>query len=69
MPFGMHNVPATFQRLVNIVFARVKNCTVFLDDIVIHSPSWDDHLSTLETVLQRLEEASLTLNLAKDKKE
>ena len=65
MPFGMCNAPATFQRLVNIVFADVPNCTAYLDDIVIHSLTWSDHLSTLETVFQRLEEASLTLNLAK----
>ena len=35
------------------------------DDVVIHSPTWHDHLTTLRTVLQRLDEASLTLNLTK----
>uniref|UniRef100_A0AAY5KLN0 ribonuclease H n=1 Tax=Esox lucius TaxID=8010 RepID=A0AAY5KLN0_ESOLU len=65
MPFGMCNAPATFQRLVHIVFADVPNCTAYLDDVVVHSPTWSDHLSTLEMVLQRLEKASLTLNLAK----
>ena len=65
MPFGMCNAPATFQRLVNIVFADVPNCTAYLDDIVIHSLTWSDHISTLTTVFQRLKEASLILNLAK----
>ena len=65
MPFGMCNAPATFQRLVNIVFAGVANCTAYLDDVVIHSSSWAEHVSTLELVFKRLERASLTLNLAK----
>ena len=65
MPFGMCNAPATFQRLVNIVFADVPNCTAYLDDVVIHSSTWSDHLSTLKRVFQWLENASLTLNLAK----
>lgn len=65
MPFGMCNAPATFQRLVNIVFEDIPNCTAYLDDVVIHSPTWDEHLSTLRLVFHRLENASLTLNLAK----
>uniref|UniRef100_A0A673Y3Q0 ribonuclease H n=1 Tax=Salmo trutta TaxID=8032 RepID=A0A673Y3Q0_SALTR len=65
MPFGMCNAPATFQRLVNIVFADVPNCTAYLDDVVIHSSTWSDHFATLKSVFQRLANASLTLNLAK----
>jgi hypothetical protein len=65
MPFGMCNAPAAFQRLVNSVFADVPNCTAYLDDVVIHSSTWSDHLSTLKSVFQWLENASLTLNLAK----
>lgn len=65
MAFGMRNAPATFQRLVNIVLGEVPNCTAYLDDLVIHSATWSDHISTLTDVFQRLEKASLTLNLAK----
>ena len=65
MAFGMRNAPATFQRLVNLVFAGVPNCTAYLDDVVVHSSVWPDHVSSLRTVFQRLADASLTLNLAK----
>lgn len=65
MPFGMRNAPATFQRLVNTVFADVPNCTAYLDDVVIHSSTWSEHLASLKMAFQRLESASLTLNLAK----
>ena len=65
MPFGMCNAPATFQRLVNTVLAGVPNCTAYLDDLVVYSSNWSEHLSTLKEVFQRLAKANLTLNLAK----
>lgn len=37
----------------------------YLDDIVIHSTSWENHLQHLEAVLQALREAGLTANPAK----
>ena len=38
---------------------------VYLDDIVIHSESWREHLSHLDTVLQRLKAAGLTIKVSK----
>ncbi|CAM4678617.1 unnamed protein product [Leuciscus chuanchicus] len=65
LAFGMRNAPATFQRLMYNVLAGVKNCEVYLDDVVIHSHTWTEHLSTLENVFKRFADASLTLNLSK----
>lgn len=65
MAFGLRNAPATFQRLVNIVLSGVPNCHAYLDDLVIYSCDWDEHLSALRTVFKRLSDASLTINLAK----
>lgn len=65
MAFGLRNAAATFQRLVNLVLADVPNCNAYLDDLVIYSQSWPEHVSLLETVFRRLQEASLTLNLTK----
>lgn len=65
MAFGMRNAPATFQRLVNQVFAGVPNCTAYLDDVVTYSSTWPEHMALLRTMFQRLADASLTLNLAK----
>ncbi len=65
MAFGLRNAAATFQRLVNLVLAEVPNCNAYLDDLVIYSQSWSEHLSLLETVFKRLQEVFLTLNLAK----
>uniref|UniRef100_A0A669CU45 Gypsy retrotransposon integrase-like protein 1 n=1 Tax=Oreochromis niloticus TaxID=8128 RepID=A0A669CU45_ORENI len=65
MPFGLRNAPATFQRLMNIVLGSVRQCEVYLDDIVVYSDTWSEHMETLADVFHRLEWASLTLNLAK----
>lgn len=65
MAFGLRNAPATFQRLMNSVLAGVSNCEAYLDDVVIYSSTWDDHLKSLHDVFNRFQEASLTVNLAK----
>lgn len=50
---------------MNIVLSDVKECAAYLDDLVIYSCDWSSHIATLKTVFECLEEASLTLNLAK----
>lgn len=45
MAFGMRNAPATFQRLMNRVFSEVTNVEVYLDDVVIYSNTWEEHLA------------------------
>lgn len=65
MPFGLRNAPSTFQRLMQRVLAGVKNCEAYLDDVVVYSSTWPDHLATLNKIFTRLREASLTVNLSK----
>jgi len=61
MPFGLTNVPATFYNLINDVLHDYidKFVVVYLDDIVVYSKSFDDHLYDLKLVLSRLRENSL----------
>lgn len=65
MAFGMCNAPATFQRLINTLLFDLKNCNAYLDDLIIHTSSWEEHVQVLGEVFARLAKASLTLNLAK----
>ena len=61
MPFGLHGAPATFQRLIN---KELRDChgfaLAYLDDIIIFSTTWEEHVIHLEQVLARLSEAGLT---------
>ena len=53
MPFGLSNALSMFQAIMNHIFRHVsrKFVLVFLDDILIYSPSWAAHLHHLEVVL------------------
>ncbi|GFW28333.1 transposon Tf2-11 polyprotein [Trichonephila clavipes] len=53
MPFGLKNAPATFQRLMDI-FRRGLPVLAYLNDIIIMSPTFEQHLADLEAVFKRL---------------
>jgi len=67
MPFGLTNAPATFQRLMNELFSgNTWNFVfVYLDDMLIVSKSFQEHLQHVGKVLTRLEEAGLGLKHSK----
>jgi transposase InsO family protein len=63
MPFGLKNAPARFQRLMDIVLTGLQgtDCFVYLDDIVIHAASIQDHKNKLKKIFQRLRDNNLKL--------
>lgn len=65
MAFGMRNAPSTFQRMMQLVLNGIRKCDSYLDDIVVYSSTWKEHVETLHDVFSRLSVASLTVNLTK----
>ena len=65
MSFGLRNAPATSQRLMNMVVSGLEGCAVYLDDVVIYSNTWEEHLVRIEKLFDILADARLTINLAK----
>ena len=65
MPFGLKNIPATFQRMINQLLGRIEGCEAYIDDVVVYSDCWEDHLVCLHRVLTKFSEVNLTVNLAK----
>ncbi len=55
MPFGLVNSPSVFQAFVNDVFRDMLNrwVIVYIDDILIYSDSYEDHVKQVRSVLQR----------------
>lgn len=65
MPFGMKNSPATFQRLINKVIPGLHGCEAYIDDVIIYSDTWEEHLQIIRKFFERLTEAKLTINITK----
>lgn len=67
MPFGLCNAPATFERMIDNVLRGLKwkTCLCYLDDIVIFSSTFDEHLHRLDVVLTSLANAGLQINTKK----
>jgi len=63
MPFGLRNAPAVFQRLMDIVLYDVfVYCRAYIDDVVVFSSSWEEHVLHLKCTLQVIQKAGLTLH-------
>ena len=69
MPFGRTNAPATFQRLMESAMGDLylNSCLLYLDDIVVFSRTYEEHLEKLQKVFQRLEDKGLKLKPSKCK--
>uniref|UniRef100_A0ABD2XP31 Reverse transcriptase domain-containing protein n=1 Tax=Trichogramma kaykai TaxID=54128 RepID=A0ABD2XP31_9HYME len=67
LPYGLCNAPASFQRLIDALFGPEFEPHVFgyLDDIIIVTESFDEHMKWLEIVLTKLRDAGLTVNRKK----
>ncbi|GFW12307.1 retrovirus-related Pol polyprotein from transposon 17.6 [Trichonephila clavipes] len=67
MPFGLCNAPATFERIMDNLLRHFKwtMCLCYLDDIIVFSETFEDHLIRLRLVLKCLQEAGLKLNSKK----
>lgn len=66
MPYGLKNSAATFQRTMNEILSSHKEYScVYIDDVAIHSNSWEQHVENLKAVLSTLREAGLTVNVNK----
>lgn len=63
--FGLTVLPSAFTRTVKTALGYLKDVHSWLDDILIASETWEEHLATLSVVLKRLQDAGLSVNFAK----
>ena len=64
MPFGLRNGPSIFQRVMQGILAPYLwlFCLVYIDDIVVYSKSYEEHIHHLDLVLEAIEKAGITLS-------
>ena len=67
MAFGLCNAPATFQRLMNYILRDVlgKKALVYLNDVVIFSDTFEEHLADIRIVFDLIRSAGLRLKRTK----
>lgn len=69
MAFGLCNAPATFQRLIDTIFIPEmrKFIETYIDDLMTHSLTFEDHVAHVGEVLKTLRKNQLTVKLSKCK--
>ena len=67
LPFGLTTAPSVFQRLMDLVLCGLTylTCLVYIDDIIVFSRDFDDHVQRLQEVFDRLRGANLKLHVKK----
>lgn len=64
MPFGLKNARATYQRAMTALFHDMihQEMEVYVDDMIVKSHHWKDHLKHLQKLFARLRKYKLKLN-------
>ena len=66
MPFGLTCAPSIFQENMTHMLNGLNNCAIaYLDDVIVFSKTFDDHLYHLQQVFDRLRQANMKLKASK----
>ncbi|MBW0505507.1 hypothetical protein O181_045222 [Austropuccinia psidii MF-1] len=68
MPFGIENEPSHYQRMMNTIFPEELSegwLIIYIDDIIVCSETWENQLSRLERVLQKIVQVNMKISLKK----
>ena len=65
MPFGLQNAGAIFTRLMKKLFGNEKHVVNYIDDILIHTETWCEHVYVIQKVLNILKDANLAAKPSK----
>lgn len=66
MPFGLCNAPRVFQRFMNKILLPIQElAAVYLDDVLLHAPTFTEAMDGLRQTLEILSKEGITLNLEK----
>lgn len=67
LSFGLNNSASTFQGTMKLALQGLQwiTCFVYIDGIIIYGTTFDEHISRLDEMLDRIETAGLKLKLEK----
>lgn len=61
MPFGIKTASAVFTRLMRTLLQDLSNVVHYIDDVLIATMTWEEHVKTLKPFLHKMREAGLTI--------
>ena len=67
LPFGISSAPEFFQKKMADILTGCEGVVGLIDDLLVHGRTEDEHHQRLITVLEKLQEAGVTLNKEKCK--
>jgi hypothetical protein len=67
MTFGLKNASATYQRAMNLIFHDLLGVLmeVYIDDVVVKSVGFEEHMTDIQLLLERMKKYGLQMNLLK----
>ncbi|MBW0566320.1 hypothetical protein O181_106035 [Austropuccinia psidii MF-1] len=68
MPFGINNAPSHYQRMMNTIFPEELSegwLIIYIDDIIVCSETWENNLTRLERVLQKIVQVNMKISFKK----
>ncbi|MBW0515362.1 hypothetical protein O181_055077 [Austropuccinia psidii MF-1] len=68
MPFGINNAPSHYQRMMNTIFPEELSevcLIIYIDDIIVCSETWENYLTRLERILQKIVQVNMKVSLKK----
>ncbi|MBW0588938.1 hypothetical protein O181_128653 [Austropuccinia psidii MF-1] len=68
MPFGIKNALSHYQRMMNTIFPEELSevwLIIYIDDIIVCSETWENHLTRLERVIQKIVQVNMKISLKK----
>jgi hypothetical protein len=67
MPFGLKNVGATYQRVMNLIFHDLLGIIleIYINDVIFKSDTMNNHLANLRLTLERTRRYGLKMNTLK----
>ena len=65
MPMGLKTSPKAFHNVIAATLSSVESCLPYVDDIIVATPTWDDHVKQLTNVFRAFQRANIKFKLSK----